>query len=96
MASTTDVAGRAERAWRPARGGGAALVRLGCAGAATAVARRGWHRVLVASLDAAVEATRLIGSGYRFANVRRVCDGELLLAEAREQLGAVRGVLGDG
>lgn len=54
---------------------------------------RGWHRVLVASLDAAVHATRLLSSGYRFSNLRRICDGGLLLDEARTQNGTVRDVL---
>lgn len=54
---------------------------------------RGWHRVLMASLDAAFQGTRLISSGYRFSHVRRICEGELLLEDARAQGAAVRELL---
>ena len=52
-----------------------------------------WHEVLLAALDAAYRATHLMSHGYRFHNVRRICDGGLLLEEARSQVVAVRDAL---
>lgn len=51
---------------------------------------QGWHRVLLASLDDACHALRSISGGYRYYHVRRICEGELLLDEARQQVAAVR------
>ncbi len=52
-----------------------------------------WHEALAAALDGAARATRLMSHGYRFHNVRRICDGGLLLEEARAQTGAVGAAL---
>ncbi len=58
--------------------------------AAVPPALQGWHRVLLASLDDAHRALRLITNGYRYSNVGRICEGELLLDAARVQTAAVR------
>ena len=52
-----------------------------------------WHEVLLTALDGAYRATHLMSHGYRFHNVRRICDGGLLLEEARGQVVAVRDAL---
>jgi hypothetical protein len=52
-----------------------------------------WHEVLLTALDGAYQATRLMSHGYRFHDVRRICDGGLLLEEARAQVVAVRDAL---
>jgi hypothetical protein len=62
--------------------------RLRLAGVPPAL--QGWHRVLLASLDDACHGLRLISSGYRYYYVRRICQGERLLDEARQQVAAVR------
>ena len=48
------------------------------------------HESLLNALDAAYRATQLLSHGYRFHNVRRICDGGLLLEEARTQAAAAR------
>jgi hypothetical protein len=53
-----------------------------------------WHDALAVALDTAERATRLMSHGYRFHSVRRICDGGLLLEEARGQAAAVRDALG--
>jgi hypothetical protein len=52
-----------------------------------------WHEALSAALDGAARATKLMSHGYRFHNVRRICDGGLLLEEALAQAVAVRAAL---
>jgi len=52
-----------------------------------------WHEALTAALDSAARATQLMSHGYRFHNVRRICDGGLLLEEALGQAVAVRDAL---
>jgi hypothetical protein len=52
-----------------------------------------WHEALSAAFDAAARATQLMSQGYRFHNVRRICDGGLLLEEARGQAVGVRDAL---
>lgn len=52
-----------------------------------------WHEALAGALDSAARATRLMSHGYRFSNVRRICDGGVLLEEARAQASAVREAL---
>jgi len=52
-----------------------------------------WHEALAAALDSAARATQLMSHGYRFHNVRRICDGGLLLEEALGQAVAVRDAL---
>ena len=54
-----------------------------------------WHEALVEALALADSGTRLLSHGYRFHNVRMICDGGLLLEEARERERAVRGALRD-
>ena len=51
---------------------------------------RAWHEALAAALDSAGRATQLMSHGYRFYNVRRICDGGVLLEEALGQAAAVR------
>ena len=51
------------------------------------------HEALVAALEAAARATLLLSQGYRFHNVRRICDGGALLEDAREQAQAVQRAL---
>jgi hypothetical protein len=53
-----------------------------------------WHEALAAALDSAARATQLMSHGYRFHNVRRICDGGLMLEEALGQAVAVRDALG--
>lgn len=52
-----------------------------------------WHEALAAALAAAARAARQISQGYRFHDVRRICDGGVLLEEARAQAAAVRAAL---
>jgi len=52
-----------------------------------------WHEGLVGAVEAAFRATQLLSSGYRFHNVRRICDGGVLLEEAQAQARAVRDAL---
>jgi len=52
-----------------------------------------WHEALAGALDSAARATQLMSHGYRFHNVRRICDGGLLLEEALSQAVAVRDAL---
>jgi hypothetical protein len=53
-----------------------------------------WHEALTGALDSAARATQLMSQGYRFHNVRRICDGGLLLEDALGQAVAVRDALG--
>jgi GAF domain-containing protein len=53
-----------------------------------------WHEALAAALDSMARATQVLSHGYRFHNVRRICDGGLLLEEALAQAVAVRDALG--
>jgi hypothetical protein len=52
-----------------------------------------WHDALLEALGAASRGTHLLSHGYRFHVVRTICDGGLLLEEAREQQQALRDVL---
>jgi len=52
-----------------------------------------WHDALLEALGAASRGTHLLSHGYRFHVVRTICDGGLLLEEAREQQQAVRDAL---
>jgi hypothetical protein len=52
-----------------------------------------WHEGLVGAVEAAFRATQLLSSGYRFHNVRRICDGGVLLEEAQAQARVVRDAL---
>ena len=52
-----------------------------------------WHEGLVGAVEAALRATQLLSSGYRFHNIRRICDGGVLLEEAQAQARAVREAL---
>lgn len=52
-----------------------------------------WHEALAGALDSAARATQLMSHGYRFHNVRRICDGGVLLEEALGQAVAVRDAL---
>jgi hypothetical protein len=52
-----------------------------------------WHEALASAFDSAAHATQLMSHGYRFHNVRRICDGGLLLEEAVGQAVAVRDAL---
>jgi hypothetical protein len=54
-----------------------------------------WHGALVEALAVASSGTRQLSHGYRFHNVRMICDGGLLLEEARERERAVRDALRD-
>ncbi|HZR97828.1 MAG TPA: hypothetical protein VFE37_03920 [Chloroflexota bacterium] len=56
-------------------------------------ALRAWHEALSAALDGATRATQLMSHGYRFHNVRRICEGSLLLDDALGQAVAVRDAL---
>jgi hypothetical protein len=51
------------------------------------------HAALAAALAAAYRATQLLSQGYRFHNVRRICDGGVLLEDARAQGQAIRQLL---
>ena len=55
---------------------------------------RAWHDMLVRTVDAAHRATKLISQGYRFHNVRRICDGGVLLEEAQAHAEAIREAIG--
>ena len=55
----------------------------------------GWHEALVEALAVASSGTRLLSHGYRFHNVRMICDGGLVLEEARERERVVRDALRD-
>ena len=52
-----------------------------------------WHDALSSAFEGATRATQLMSQGYRFHNVRRICDGGLLLEEALGQAVAVRDAL---
>jgi len=52
-----------------------------------------WHEALTGSLESAASATRLMSHGYRFNNVRRICDGGARLEDALGQAVAVRDAL---
>lgn len=52
-----------------------------------------WHEALAAALTAAARAARQISQGYRFHEVRRICDGGVLLEKARAEAAAVREAL---
>jgi hypothetical protein len=56
-------------------------------------ALRAWHDALLEALGAASRGTHLLSHGYRFHVVRIICDGGLLLEEAREQEQAARDAL---
>src|SRR5438105_4497638 len=56
-------------------------------------ALRAWHDALLEALGAASRGTHLLSHGYRFHIVRTICDGGLLLEEAREQEQAARTAL---
>lgn len=53
-------------------------------------ALRAWHEALLEAFGAASRGTHLLSHGYRFHVVRIICDGGLLLEEAREQEQAAR------
>jgi hypothetical protein len=48
------------------------------------------HEALISALEATCRGTRLLSGGYRFHSVRRICDGGLVLDQARTQAHAVR------
>jgi hypothetical protein len=54
-----------------------------------------WHEALVKALGVASSGTRLLSHGYRFHNVRMICDGGLLLEEACERARVVRDAFRD-
>jgi hypothetical protein len=54
---------------------------------------RTWHDALLEALGAASRGTHLLSHGYRFHVVRTICDGGVLLEDAREQQQAVRDAL---
>jgi len=51
------------------------------------------HAALATALATAYRATQLLSQGYRFHNVRRICDGGVLLEDARAQGQAIRQLL---
>ena len=68
-------------------------VRERLAGLEAPPALGAWHEALVDAVEAAYRGTQLLSHGYRFHNVRRICDGGLLLEEARAQAQAIRDAL---
>src|SRR5262249_49304102 len=52
-----------------------------------------WHEGLVGAVEASFRAPQLLSSGCRFHNVRRICDGGVLLEEAQAQARLVRDAL---
>jgi hypothetical protein len=56
-------------------------------------ALRAWHDALMEAFGAASRGTHLLSHGYRFHVVRTICDGGVLLEDAREQQQAVRDAL---
>jgi hypothetical protein len=56
-------------------------------------ALRAWHDALLEAFGAASRGTHLLSHGYRFHVVRTICDGGVLLEDAREQQHAVRNAL---
>ncbi len=63
------------------------------AGLVAPPALRARHEDVVGALDGAFRATHLLSHGYRFHNVRRICDGSVLLDEARARATFARAAL---